>query len=441
MSHQIITDRKKSPASLTGEIQAKINRCHEAGGGTVAFAPGEYRCGMLTLKSGVALQLESGAVLKSSNDPALFPEICKKPYNELPGHIRAFLYAEDAENVVICGAGTIDGGFPAPLALPDAKKCFFRPELLFFRNCNHVSIEQVTLKNSGFWTVHLMRCVTVRLYGLRIRNHLERINTDGIDPDGCRDVIISDCDIRTGDDCIVLKSSEGDPCENIMISNCLLRTAHGALKLGTECLGHIRNVTIQNCVIPAVKGRKIKNPGIGIFMKDGTLYENISFSNILMEGRENIALYIENRPRYHPSGKPGAVRNIRFDNLLFRGSGRVLIQGDPDGPIDGLSLTNCRFEITGHEMASNRPVGSGRTDHAPDSPHYLSIASHLILAHVTRSTLHNITVTENRKPGAPDRGVLALDHVTQTDISNLNTQIDCGTYPKIRSEESIKENA
>jgi polygalacturonase len=44
----------------------------------------------------------------------------------------------------------------------------------------------------------------------------DRINTDGIDPDGCRDVVVSACRMVCGDDCIVIKSAEGDPRANIV---------------------------------------------------------------------------------------------------------------------------------------------------------------------------------------------------------------------------------
>ncbi|HHT36025.1 MAG TPA: glycoside hydrolase family 28 protein, partial [Firmicutes bacterium] len=96
----------------------------------------------------------------------------------------------------------------------------------------------------------------------------QQINTDGIDPDGCRNVTISDCKITTGDDSIVIKSTEGDLSENITVTNCILSSRHAALKLGTEAIGDVKNITFSNCVIRS-------NVGLALYMKDGSNYENI----------------------------------------------------------------------------------------------------------------------------------------------------------------------
>ena len=57
----------------------------------------------------------------------------------------------------------------------------------------------------------------------------------GIDPDSCRDVVISNCTVETGDDAIVFYSSHvsgGRPkaCENITVTNCRLSSSSSAIK-------------------------------------------------------------------------------------------------------------------------------------------------------------------------------------------------------------------
>ena len=59
---------------------------------------------------------------------------------------------------------------------------------------------------------------------------------DGIDPDCCRNVVIANCIVSTGDDAIVVKSTgpmsrRYGVCENITITNCVLHSRDSALKL------------------------------------------------------------------------------------------------------------------------------------------------------------------------------------------------------------------
>jgi polygalacturonase len=49
-------------------------------------------------------------------------------------------------------------------------------------------------------------CERVFIRAIRILNDRQGPNTDGIDPDCCKGVIISDCYFDVGDDCIALKS-------------------------------------------------------------------------------------------------------------------------------------------------------------------------------------------------------------------------------------------
>lgn len=76
-------------------------------------------------------------------------------------------------------------------------------------NCTGVRILNVTLRNSPFWTVHPVYSSRVHIAGISILNPQLRdgTNTDGIDPDSCRDVVIEDCYIESGDDSIAVASA------------------------------------------------------------------------------------------------------------------------------------------------------------------------------------------------------------------------------------------
>lgn len=73
-------------------------------------------------------------------------------------------------------------------------------------------------------------CERLVIDGVYIRSSLaEGVWADGIDPDGCKDVRISNCTIETGDDAIVFYSMNwfgpALPCENITVTNCRLSSA------------------------------------------------------------------------------------------------------------------------------------------------------------------------------------------------------------------------
>lgn len=123
-------------------------------------------------------------------------------------------------------------------------------------------------------------------------------NTDGINPESCRNVHISDCHISVGDDCITLKSGRdaqarrlGVPCENITITNCTMLSGHGGVVIGSEMSGSVRKVTISNCVFDGTdRGIRIKST-----RGRGGVVEDIRVSNIIMSNikREAVVLNLK----------------------------------------------------------------------------------------------------------------------------------------------------
>lgn len=369
-------------------LQAAVDACHGNGGGRVYLPPGRYLSGTIQLRSNVCLYLEMGARIMAATDADLFPEICKTPHGNLPGQIQAVLFADRAENVTVAGYGAIDGGGNSALLADEAAGIFFRPALVFFRGCQKVRFLNVALEYSMFWTLHLLRCKDVMIRGCSIVAHPERINTDGIDPDGCRDVIISDCRIDTGDDCIVVKSTEGDVCQNITITNCNLRSTQTALKIGTEAIGNIRNITFSNCVISD------SNVGLALFMKDGSTYENIIFSNLIVEASHDFPIVVDHTPRYYKEPRLGEVRNILFENIVIQSDGRCYLEGQESHPLRNITLRNFTWTVAGSRRfeGARKPPGARRIELNPEAVFYAEKEAHLIAAHVRGLTVEQFKV-------------------------------------------------
>ena len=92
--------------------------------------------------------------------------------------------------------------------------------------------------------------------GIRVRSRCNG-NNDGIDIDCCHRVRIANCDISSGDDAIVLKSTAARPCRDVAVTNCVLTTACNCFKLGTESTGGFKDITIANCVVTSPREKEV----------------------------------------------------------------------------------------------------------------------------------------------------------------------------------------
>lgn len=419
----------------TAAIQAAIDACANEGGGQVVIPRGEFLCGGLTLKSHVTLYLEPGAVLKASAK--------REDYQEnLPGFRKGILiYATDAEDIAIDGGGIILGtgqedfggwwGIPGPLE--------YRVSLLLVERCNNVRILNVTFLYSDSWTLHFRLCENVRVIGSRILNNFYHLNSDGIDPDSCKNVIISDCHIIAGDDCIVPKTTvENAPMENLVVNNCIMESPATAVKIGTESKSDFRDIHFNNCTI------RNSSVGLGIFVKDGALVERVSFTNMSVEcaNREHmkpvIPLYIDIEKREENS-PIGHVRDVIFQNIQVKSGSGALFQGMPESKIENLTLSDISFRA---DFAADFPkrikaFGCGRTSN-PDGRdrRFISKPAYISCAHIDGLFCHNINVIQEGDAGKLDMSAMYLYDVNDADINHVRQKSSgVHTAPLILKEE------
>lgn len=389
----------------TAAIQAAIEACRCSGGGRVTFPCGRiYRSGALVLCSNLELHFQMGAVLKGSDrledyrlwDHGALPssgvpsyENCE--YTGAPTHY--FLYARDCENVAITGFGNIDGNeaiFYGQVTKWHIEGSFYpRAPMLFLENVRHLTIRDVTLRNSAFWTVHMVGCQDVLIDGIRILNNLRMANCDGIDPDHCQNVRIANCHILCADDCIVFKNTAAamqyGPCENITVSNCTLTSTSAAIKFGSESEDVFRNILVENCVISR------SNRGISLQLRDPGSIENVMFRGITIDTRlfrkemfwgqaEPIAITVLRRKEDTATGH---VRNILFRDILCRSENGILLYGEQSAAISGI-----RFENVSLELASKTEHEKGYHDLRPTvGPLFTEKGLHYVFAHNAADTM------------------------------------------------------
>lgn len=367
----------------TSAIQKAINACSKTGGRVTLPGGRVYRCGALVLCSNLELHLEQGAVLKGSDnlgDYRLFGEGPSTPQKlEIPSYINCeyagapthyFLYARDCTDLAITGLGTIDGNeeiFYGDMDKYHIEGLFYpRAPLLFLENVEHLTIRDVKLTRSAFWTVHMVGCRDVLIDGIRILNNLRLANCDGIDPDHCQNVRISNCHIECADDCIVFKNTAAamkyGPCENITVTNCTLTTTSAAIKFGSESEALFRNILVENCAISR------SNRGISLQLRDKGSIENAVFHNIAIDTRlfwpevywgraEPIAITVLKRKT---DTQVGTVKNIQFSNIVCTSENGILLYGEEEHAIQ-----NIRFRDVSLHLRSSTRYPKGDHDLRP----------------------------------------------------------------------------
>ena len=352
---------------------------------------GTYLTGTINLK-GVSLYLETGAVIKGSSNMEDYPEQ-DYIHNEM-GVLRALIINRDADDVSISGQGTIDLSSKSfydttvmnvpqskvPLTEKQIAECTYpignRPgQCIFFHNSNNIRVSGITIIDAPCWTLSFHECENVKVTGLTIDTDLNVPNDDGIHVCSCKGVIISDCNISSGDDCIALSgiTSWDKPCEDIVITNCILRSCSKAIVIG-YIYSIIRNVTISNCII------KESNRGLCFMCNDEcALVENVRVNNMIIDTRVRTGNWWGNgepiflmalKHDYHipAEQKPDtvtecAIRNVHIDGVTCMGENAIGIVGDGSN-IREVTLRNIDFT---RKDSNNLMVKGAILDLAPST--------------------------------------------------------------------------
>lgn len=380
-------------ALATSHFQAAIDACSKTGGGTVYVPPGEYLSGALFLPSRVSLYLEAGSTIYASTK--------QKDYPKGAWHL---ITARNAEYISILGPGVLDGQGTQDLGRrpghayePRPK---FRTGVMLLDGCRHVTLRDFTVRFSDSWTIHLRTCEKVVVDGITILNNYFRTNSDGIDPDSCRDVRISNCTIIAGDDAICLKTHDGIPCEDVVVTNCTTESIATAIKLGTASSGDFRNITISNCTV------RNSTLGVGFYVKDGGTIDSVVISNLAIETLRNPSLVNAQRLRNmsYPlfidiekrteSSPIGTVRNVIFSNIEIRSNNGILMQGMRRSLIDNLVLHNISLQVTQAFDYSHRAKAAGGRSNPHDSriTLYARKPSYCTLANLRNLLVDNLQV-------------------------------------------------
>jgi polygalacturonase len=368
-------------------VQLTVDAVHGAGGGTIRVPRGVFLTGTIELKSNVRLHLENGAVLRGSPDLHDY-----RRYGN--GTHLGVLFAEEAENISITGIGSIDGNgrafvYPDRVKdLPVEMKRFTRQgeayldtllgvqdgpvvpfehrrpyQMVLMSGIRNLHIQDINIVDSPFWAVHVADSDGVTIKGVRVRNSLLMPNADGINVTSSRNVVLSDCDIISGDDALAFSGYSVHHelpgyrdirrlSENVTVSNCILQSRSSGIRVGGIDQNSLRNYRFDNITIYG------SNRGIGVFVHQDGSIENLHFSNISIETRLHTGDWWGNGEPIHVSvieGAPvenamGRLKNVSFSNIDAIGENGILLYGDFDGAIEDVRFNNVRLTIRNGDL-------------------------------------------------------------------------------------------
>jgi len=307
----------------TRSIQKAIDYIHENGGGTLVFWVGRYLTGTIHLKSNVTIQLNEGAVIVGSTNPYDYDEYM---------NWQALILAHDAENIAIKGQGVIDGqGRTVAYNIIDQvhkgiwqdelkyDRTTKRPSLIYFRECNHVLVDGILLKNAASWVNTYDQCKDLIINNVTVRSNAFW-NNDALDIVDCVDVTVANSYFDAADDAICLKSHDaGKICENIVIRHCVARSGASGVKFGTVSRGGFRNVKLSN-----IKVYNTLRSAFTVQAVDGGIAENISIDSLYSYNTGNV-IYLRVGDRWSDEGQQSSMNGITISNVYAE-----VPEGKPD---------------------------------------------------------------------------------------------------------------
>ena len=356
----------------TKAIQKLLDECDND---LLVFPKGTYYTGPLQIRSNTCLYFEKGAELLGSEKREDYPII--SAYNEDRSAVNAswegepfdcfmsLLSSFDSENITLVGEGTINGNADKGdwWIDPLTKRGAWRGNNVFFNRCKNVSFIGLNIINSPSWNLHPFYSDDLDFIDLTLRSIPTSPNTDGFDPESCRNVRLLGTRIYVGDDCVAIKSGKKimadeyyRPCEDLLIRNCYMGEGHGGVVFGSESSCGVRNVDVSKCIF------KNTDRGLRIKTKRGRGYkavvENVSFDNILMDGVESCFVvnmyyylsrygyddYADSKEYREVSEQTPHVGEFHFKNIecLNTKVCAGYFYGLPESRIDLISLENVK---------------------------------------------------------------------------------------------------
>lgn len=362
----------------TKAIAKAIKACSNAGGGRVVVPAGTWLTGPIHFRSNVNLYLAEGAVVSFTDDPKAYLPAVQTSWEGMECYnYSPLIYAFQCKNIAISGKGTLKPKmetwrkwFARPKAHMDASKRLytmastdvpveqrqmaegdnhFRPQLIQFNRCENVLLDGFKIRESPFWTIHMLMCKNGIARDLDVYAHGH--NNDGIDLEMTQDFLVEDCTFDQGDDAVVIKSGRNQdawrthmPTQNVVIRNCNIINGHVLLGIGSEISGGIRNVYMKNCHVQSEVKRVFY---VKTNHRRGAFVENIYMENCTAKAADEAVIEIDPEVLYQWAAVPTyatkitVIKGLHLKNVSCdKAKGIVKLIGDLRLPPRQIEIEN-----------------------------------------------------------------------------------------------------
>jgi len=414
-------------ALCTESIQAAIDKATRAGGGVVEIPAGTFLSGTIFLKTGVELYLSPGAVLLGSGKLDDYsPQTWGHHDDRTPYHL---IFAEKQERISITGPGTIKGQekpFWQDTRKDDWafwKEKVLRPSALIeLQECTDVALKDFCIREVPGWGTHLFNCTRAQIRGLRIDHNLFGPNSDGLHITGSQEVTISDCHIRSGDDCIAISTTtvKPRPVCYITITNCVFETNCVAVRIGYQSELDLEDIVVSNCVVKrcsrlldlrTLQGGNIRR--VSVINVTGTTncgwpctrpieLTSHRIDNVFQPGMS------PEHPQKHrqvPTPIAGEIADITLRDISLETDGRVMMVASDEGRIRDINIQNLtlNYPFIDDPTPFHRP--GRQISFLPDMNEFKGAKAAIVAVNIEYLRMDNISVKWPTFP-VPDKWLL-----------------------------------
>jgi polygalacturonase len=354
-------------------IQRAINEAAAYAGTAQVLVRGrkKYLIGTIELKGGIDFHLAEDAQLLASTRREDYRDQLSGSNQAGTTAAGGLIVADGAVGLTISGTGSVQGRAREFMErYDDASEWWipkeFRPKMFVLIGCRHLQVRDITFAEAPNWGLHMLGCDGVLVDNVKIRNLLNVPNCDGIDPDHSRNVEIRNCDIVSGDDAVVVKTSrqkqDYGPAAHIRVHDCVIETQDAGVKIGTETTAEIFDVRFERCKI------KTSSRGLCIQLRDEADVHDVVFRDITFASRfysapwwgrgEAISFTVVPRTAVTKLGK---LYDIRVENVTGTAENSVRVCGSEqsrvkDVVMEHVSVTLDRTTRYQGGMFDNRPT-------------------------------------------------------------------------------------
>lgn len=364
----------------TGFIQAAIMACPPKS--RVLIPKGKYKITSIFLKSGISLEIAKGAELLAETD--------RNRFAKFPGRIESYDEKDEYHlgtwegNPLPMFAGIVSGIGVSDVKLygegiingcaseenwwhnPKVRVGAFRPRMLFLNQCKRIQVQGITFRNSPAWVIHPFFSDDLLFANLKVRNPQKSPNTDGLDPESCKNVEIMGVHFSLGDDCIAVKSGKvymgrkyKRASENIHVCHCLMENGHGAVTVGSEIGAGVRGMVVEKCRFSHTdRGLRIKTRrGRGEdSVLDEIVFRDIEMDNVMTPFAANAFYfcdpdgkteYVQSREAFPVDERTPALKHFLFENIRAENChvAAIFFEGLPEQKIEKIEMKNCSISF------------------------------------------------------------------------------------------------